>query len=107
MTGGITDSLRVLTAQVAQVSDLYSQRFDICRDEFWHLAKLTEELGELTSVILGQTGRGRAKDTTESELNRQLEDEMADLLAHVLLLARHRDIDLEAALDRKWLAHLR
>jgi NTP pyrophosphatase (non-canonical NTP hydrolase) len=107
MAGENTDSLRALTEQVAQVSDVYSQRFDIVRDEFWHLAKLTEELGELTAVILRQSGRGRAKGATESELKRQLEDEMADLLAHVLLLARYRDIDLEAAIDRKWLAHLR
>jgi NTP pyrophosphatase (non-canonical NTP hydrolase) len=34
--------------------------------------------------------------------NKALEDEVADLLGHVLLLAHRYDLDLEAAVQRKW-----
>jgi len=35
-------------------------------------------------------------------LHKALEDETADLLGHVLLLAYRYDLDLEGAVQRKW-----
>jgi len=37
----------------------------------------------------------------DDEARLALEDELADVLAHALLLADHLDIDLDAALHRK------
>jgi NTP pyrophosphatase (non-canonical NTP hydrolase) len=36
-------------------------------------------------------------------MRRDLADETADLLGHLLLFAHRNDIDLAAAIERKWL----
>ena len=79
------------------VSDIYAARFGIDRDAAWHLGKLTEELGELQAAYLKTSGRGRGEDGADA-----LADEVADLFAQLLLFARWQDIDVEAAVLRKW-----
>jgi len=95
-----------LGALAARVSDLYAQRNDIARDDDWYLLKLQEELGELTAEYLRQSGRGRLKGAAPAAIRMALEDETADLLATLLIFARHNRIDLEAALEPKWFRHL-
>lgn len=109
--GSWLDGQRSLTLaeigeRVKAVSDIYAARFQIERDELWHLGKLTEELGELNAAFLQLAGRGRTKGYAPEELRRNLESEAADLLAHLLLFARQQKIDLEAALRNKWFSHL-
>lgn len=94
--------LAALTTQVQKVSDLYAARFGINRDTLWHLSKMTEELGEVRAAFLNASGRGRERGGGDSDLGAEL----ADLLAFVLLFARAEGIDLDAALERKWLTHL-
>lgn len=91
---------------VARVSDIYAVRNDIRRDDDWYIIKLQEELGELTAEHLRVTGRGRLKGADASAVRQALEDEAADVLAGLLLFARHNDIDLDAALQRKWFKYL-
>lgn len=99
-------SLSELIPLVAEVSDTYASRNDIARDDDWYLLKLQEELGELTAEFLKSTGRGRLKGATTAELRQAMEDEAADVLAMLLLFARHNQIDLDAALERKWFQYL-
>jgi hypothetical protein len=103
----MTRSLDDLTALVAQVSDIYADIFDIERDGDWFLLKLQEELGELTAEHLRLSKRGRIKGRSEAEIAQARDDEAADLLAFLLLYARHHQIDLHAALERKWFDYLR
>jgi len=81
-----------------QVSDIYAARCGINRDDFWYLAKMQEELGELTAVYLSQTGRGRDR----GEPPEALAHELADLFAQLLLFADHNGIDVPRALMSKW-----
>ncbi|MCV6586805.1 MAG: hypothetical protein OIF47_14835 [Marinibacterium sp.] len=90
-----------LTRMVRAVSDIYADRFDIDRDATWYLAKLTEELGELTAAYLNRAGQGRRDGTPQA-----LEHEVADLLAFVLLFAQWQGIDPADALHAKWGAYL-
>lgn len=99
-------SLRELIPLVAEVSDTYASRNDIARDDDWYLLKLQEELGELTAEFLKSTGRGRLKGAATAEIRQAMEDEAADVLAMLLLFARHNQIDLDAALERKWFQYL-
>ncbi len=100
-------TLAELTADFESVSKIYAERCDIRRDDDWFVLKLQEELGELVQVHLKMTGRGRTEGATSGALRLQLEDEAADLLGQLLLLAHHSGIDLEAAADRKWFAYLK
>jgi len=100
------DSLADLTALAVRVLDLYATRTGIVQDDLWSLAKLAEETGELTAAWLSAHGRGRARGLDAAALRRAVEDEAADLLGFVLHFAHRNDIDLGAALVRKWGAHL-
>jgi NTP pyrophosphatase (non-canonical NTP hydrolase) len=96
-----------LTERVEQVSAIYAQRCDIRRDDDWYALKLQEEAGELIAEYLRGSCRGRVGERSEAAIRAALEDEAADLLAQVLLFCRHNQIDVEAALERKWFAHLK
>lgn len=59
-------------------------------------------MGELTQAWNKLSGRGRIGGKSPEELRRSLADETADLLGHILLFAYRNDIDLAAAIERKW-----
>lgn len=83
-------------------SDDYARANGIDRDPEWFVLKLTEELGELVKAWNKLAGRGRTHGRSREALLQDLSDETADLLGHVLLFARANDVDLAAAIERKW-----
>lgn len=95
--------LQNLTSEVEKVSQLYTGKFNIERDGNWFVLKLQEELGELIQAYLMMTGKARTKDQTPEEINNNFKDEVADVFSHVLLLANFYNIDLEKAVEEKWL----
>lgn len=100
----MSGALTALAARIGEVSDIYARNYDIDRSGDWHLLKLQEEMGELTQAYLDATGRSRrgAGDGARAEMAR----EMADVLGMLLLLARDEGIDLDAAVQEKWLSWL-
>ena len=98
--------LRELARKVGQVSDIYAVRNDIARDDDWYALKLQEELGELMADYLRLTGRGRRKGAAPEVIAQAMADEAADVLAQLLLFCDRHGLDLEAALQRKWLRYL-
>lgn len=95
--------LEKLSAQFEAASSDYARDHRIERDPDWFMLKLQEEMGELTQAWNRKTGRGRAKGRSAEELDRDLADETADLLGHILLFAHQNKLDLAAAIERKWL----
>ena len=91
---------------VVEVPHTFASAIGSWRADDWYLLKLQEELGELTAEYLKATGRGRKKGAGASAIRQALEDEAADVLATLLLFARHNGVDLEAALERKWFQYL-
>ncbi len=96
--------LRELTDECEAVSAAYAERHGFDRSTTWLLLKLQEEVGELTQAFLSKTGQGRAKGRTPEELAAVFRAELADVLGHVLLLARHEGVDLQAEIEAKWLS---
>ncbi|MDR0783871.1 MAG: hypothetical protein LBE83_08975 [Propionibacteriaceae bacterium] len=99
-------NLNDLMARVRVVSQGYADRNGINRDLDWYALKLTEELGELVGALLQAEGRSR-QTTSAEECQTALEDELADVLGHTLLLADQLGIDPEEALARKWFRWLK
>lgn len=62
-----------------------------------NMAILTEEVGELARIIARRYGEQSEK---ESDRNKDLGDEMADVLWVLLCLANQCDIDLTAAFEK-------
>ncbi|MBO6796739.1 phosphoribosyl-ATP pyrophosphohydrolase [Maricaulis sp.] len=97
MSGALGD----LAERIRRVSDIYARKYDIDRSGDWHLLKLQEEMGELTQAYL--TASGRTRRPADNAAREQLALEMADTLGMLLLLARDEGIDLDAAVQAKWL----
>ncbi len=98
--------LEELTRQVEAVSRVYAERHGIDRDDTWFVLKLHEEVGELTQAYLARSGQARDRGLDAAELDARYRAELADVLSHVLLLARHSGVDLEAEVRAKWLTWL-
>jgi len=99
-------TLTELADKAERASVNYARVNDIPRDGDWFLMKIQEEAGELLAEHLRATGRGRTGGKTPGEIRTDLENEAADLLGQLLCYCRHHDIDLEAAIERKWFVHL-
>ena len=95
-----------MTARVEEISQIYARKTGIERTPDWLTLKLNEEVGELTQAFLAVTGRARDRGRSDAEIREVLADELADVVAHALLVGRALDLDLETALDRKWFAWL-
>jgi NTP pyrophosphatase (non-canonical NTP hydrolase) len=92
-----------LAGKFEQASRAYAEANGIERDDDWFLLKLQEEMGELTQAWNRIRGRGRRKGRSDEEMSRDLADETADVLGHILLFAHNNKLDLPAAIKRKWL----
>jgi len=95
--------LNDLAEKFERSSRAYTDANHIERDADWFLLKLQEEMGELTQAWNRVSGRGRRKGRSDEELARDLADEAADVLGHILLFAHRNSLDLSAAIKRKWL----
>lgn len=67
--------------------------------ELTNMAILTEEVGELASIIARQYGDQSFK---ESDKNKSLADEMADVLWVLICLANQTGVDLTDALQKNF-----
>ena len=94
-------NLKDLQADVLRISDIYAAEHNIDRDRDWALLKLQEELGELTAEHLRLTGRARGAPDALA-----LGDEAADVLGMLLIYCARAGVDLDQAMQRKWLKWL-
>jgi NTP pyrophosphatase (non-canonical NTP hydrolase) len=66
-------------------------------NELTNMAMLTEEVGEVARIIARRYGEQSEK---ESDKNKDLGDEMADVMFVLICLANQTGVDLEAALKK-------
>ena len=93
--------LKALQADVLRISDIYAAEHGIDRERDWALLKLQDELGELTAEHLRLTGRARGTPDAQA-----LGDEAADVLGMLLIYCARAGVDLDQAMQRKWLKWL-
>lgn len=67
-------------------------------NELTNMAQLTEEVGEVARIIARRYGEQSEKP---SDAEKDLGEELADVVFVVLCLANQTGIDLQAAFDRK------
>lgn len=96
-------NLEEASAAVESVSQVYAAKFGIERTDVWFLLKLQEELGELTQAFVNLKGMSKDRGQSDTDKRTAFAHECADVLAHVLLLARSEGLNLEAAIEDKWL----
>ena len=96
-------NLRQLEQELEDVSERYAETNGIERDSNWYTLRLHEEVGELTQAYLMKMGQARSKSLSQVQIEENFKAEIADVFAHVLLLARHHGVDIEGAVEDKWL----
>ncbi|MQP24632.1 pyrophosphatase [Flavobacterium sp. LMO8] len=67
-------------------------------NELTNMAQLTEEVGEVARIIARRYGEQSEK---ESDKNKDLGEELADVVFVVLCLANQTGVDLQSAFDKK------
>jgi len=67
-------------------------------DELTNMAQLTEEVGEVARIIARRYGEQSEK---ESDKNKDLGEELADVMFVVLCLANQTGVNLEEAFNKK------
>ena len=67
-------------------------------NELTNMAQLTEEVGEVARIIARRYGEQSEK---ESDKNKDLGEELADVVFVVMCLANQTGIDLQATFDKK------
>ena len=89
--------MNIVNAQQA-VDDWINEHGVRYFNELTNMAQLTEEVGEVARIIARRYGEQSEK---ESDKNKDLGEELADVVFVVLCLANQTGIDLQAAFDRK------
>jgi NTP pyrophosphatase (non-canonical NTP hydrolase) len=88
--------LRELQGKVDQWIKEYGVRYF---GELTNMAILTEEVGELARIMARRYGEQSEK---ESDKNKDLGDEMADVLWVLVCLANQTNVDLEKAIEKNF-----
>jgi NTP pyrophosphatase (non-canonical NTP hydrolase) len=92
-----------LARRIDAISARYAQIYGFERDGDWLMLKVQEEVGELAQAWLAKTGRQRDKGLSPAEIEERFALELADSIGMLLALAHHTGVDVERAMDAKWL----
>lgn len=93
-----------LQEKVFQNAINYGKKYGLKIDEDFAILKLYEEVGELAQAILIHKKKCRPeKIKTHEESKKELSKELADVLGMVIVNARLLGIDLNEAVDKKWI----
>lgn len=82
----------------------YGERYNIKIDEDFALLKLYEEVGEYAQAVLIHRKQSRPEKHLSEEKSKQgLAEELADIVGIAMVNADLLGIDLEEAIDKKWI----
>lgn len=96
-------TLQQLTDEYQKIANFINHRWPLKNKDqriFARTMKLVEELGELSDEIL--TSMNLQRESKIAKFSRKnMEDELADVMASVVLLATELEIDLDEIMERK------
>lgn len=95
--------MREAARRIDAISRRYAEIYGFERDSDWLMLKLQEEVGELAQAYLAKTDRQRDKGHSREEIERRFALELADAMGMLLALAEATGVDIERAIDEKWL----
>jgi len=82
----------------------YGKKYNVKIDEDFALLKLYEEVGELAQAILIHRKKSRPEKYVSEEISRnELAKELADVVGMAIVNAHLLGINLEEAIDKKWI----
>lgn len=83
----------------------YGKKYNVSIDEDFALLKLYEEVGELAQAVLIHRKKSRPEKHLPEEISKkEIAKELADVIGMVMVNAHLLGIDLEEAIDKKWIS---
>ena len=90
---------------VVQNAIRYGEEFGIEIDEDFALIKLYEEVGEFAQAVLIHRKKSRPEKHVSTDISKQeMAKELADIVGMVMVNAHLLGINLEEAIDKKWIS---
>jgi NTP pyrophosphatase (non-canonical NTP hydrolase) len=90
---------------VIQNAIRYGKEYNVEIDQDFALIKLYEEVGEFAQAVLIHRKKSRPeKHVTEEISKKELAKELADIVGMAMVNAHLLGIDLEEAIDKKWIS---
>jgi len=97
-----------LSKKVVENAVSYGEKYNVQIDEDFAVLKLYEEVGEFAQALLIHRKKSRPeKHVTEEVSRNELAKELADVVGMAIVIANLFGIDLEEALDKKWITKSR
>lgn len=82
----------------------YGKKFNVTIDEDFALLKLYEEVGEFAQAVLIHRKKSRPEKYVTEEVSKEaIARELADVVGMAIVNAHLLGIDLEKAIDKKWI----
>jgi NTP pyrophosphatase (non-canonical NTP hydrolase) len=82
----------------------YGKKYNVEIDEDFALLKLYEEVGEFAQAVLIHRKKSRPEKHVSEEISKnELARELADIIGMTMVNAHLLGIDLEEAIDKKWI----
>ncbi len=93
-----------LQKRVVENAINYGRKYNVKIDEDFALLKLYEEVGELAQAVLIHRKKSRPEKHVPKEISKkELAKELADVVGMAIVNAHLLGIDLEEAIDKKWI----
>ena len=93
-----------LQKKAMQTAIYYGKKYKIEIDEDFAILKLCEEVGELAKAILVHRKKSRPEKHVSLKKSKQkIAEELSDVVGLAIVNAHLLDIDLEEAIDKKWI----
>ncbi len=82
----------------------YGKKYNVQIDEDFALLKLYEEVGEFAQAVLIHRKKSRPEKYVSAETSKkELAKELADIIGITIVNAHLLEIDLEEAINKKWI----
>jgi len=93
-----------LEQKVMENAIRYGEKYNVKIDEDFALIKLYEEVGEFSQAVLIHRKKSRPeKHLSENISKREMAKELADVVGLAIVNANLLGIDLEEAINKKWI----
>lgn len=94
-----------LENEVIQNALRYGKEYDVEIDEDFALLKLYEEVGEFAQAVLIHRKKSRPEKHVSTDISKkEMAKELADIVGMAMVNAHLLGIDLEEAIDKKWIS---
>ncbi len=93
-----------LQQQIVENAMNYGKKYHVDIDQDFGLLKLYEEVGELTQAVLIHRKKSRPEKHVPEEISKkEIAKELADVVGMAIVTAHLFGIDLEEAINKKWI----